>query len=54
METALELSWSMLVGEGEAKERKGRGVEDDVGVRFSQGPPYHLSSVSAFGLVDAQ
>ena len=36
METALEQSWSMPVGEGKAREGRGGEGEEDVGVRCSQ------------------
>lgn len=39
METALEQSQSMPVGEGKAREGRGRKDEEDIGVRCSQGLP---------------
>ena len=49
METALEQSWSMPVGEGKAREGRGGEGEEDVGVRCSQvSPPLQLREFFLF------
>ena len=49
METGLEKSWSMPVGEGEAREGRGGEDEEDIGVRCSQGlPPLQLCEFFLF------
>lgn len=49
METALEQSWSMPVGEGKAREGRDGEGEEDVGVRCSQvSPPLQVSEFFLF------